>query len=261
MPRARPLEKKPLVEALLEVRWQLEPGSAPGLSRDPHYKFLLGRFFEIVKARFPHHEELPAASVPEEMTPHIVHHRFRATPNGWPLIQVGPGILSINDAGNYTWDTFHRLALDGITLLMKAHPKQEALTFNMSLLRFINAIALDATKTNVLEFLSNKMNTRFSLPAIDFARGHLNQQPSHLLAELAFRCSKPPGALLLKFATGQKEGDPALILDLQFSSKDSEVPQSPPAFDEWIANAHTVVEDTFFGLIEGDLEKEFSGNA
>src|SRR5438034_9047205 len=101
MSRPKPLKNKPLVEALVEIRWQLEPGSATGLSRDPHYKFLLGKLFETVKARFPHHEELPAASVPEEMTSHVVHHRFRKTPSGWPLIQVGPGIFSVNEAVRY----------------------------------------------------------------------------------------------------------------------------------------------------------------
>ena len=93
MPRAKLLKNKPLIEAILEVRWNLEPGPAPGTGRDPHYKFLLGKLFETVKTRFPHHEELPAASIPEELTPYAVHHRFRESANGWPLIQVAQGFL------------------------------------------------------------------------------------------------------------------------------------------------------------------------
>jgi len=261
MPRPKPLKNKPLAEAIFEVRWQLEPGSASGLSRDPHYKFLLGKFFETVKARFPHPEELPAASVPEEMTPHIVHHRFRVTPNGWPLIQLGPGIFTVNDTVGYVWEDFEKLVKSGIETLISAHPKPEALHFNMSLLRFINAIAVDPTKTNVLTFLSDKMKTHISLPTSIFTDGHLTQNPSHFATEMAFRCSKPPGAFLLKFGTGRKESDSALILDLRFSSQESEVPQLLQGFDEWLTPAHKVIEDTFFTLIEGDLEREFSGNA
>src|SRR5436189_250832 len=129
------------------------------------------------------------------------------------------------------------------------------------MLRFINAIALDPTKTNIVAFLADKMKTRVSLPETVFAGGHFTQNPSHLVAEMGFRCSKPPGSFLLKFGTGQKESNPVLILDLQFSSKDSEVPQVSQGFEEWIATAHKIVEDTFFSLIEGDLEREFSGNA
>lgn len=261
MPRPRLLKNKPLVEAILEIRWQLEPGSAPGLARDPHYKFLLGTLFETVKKRFPHHEELPAASVPEEMTSHVVHHRFRATPNGWPIIQVGPGVFTVNDTVDYVWENFDKLLRYAIPTLIGAHPKPESLRFNMLLLRFINAIALDPGKTNVLAFLSAKMKTRLLLPDGIFAEGHLAQSPSHIATEMAFPCSKPPGSFLVKVGTGQHNTNPALIFEFWFSSKDSDVPRMPEGFQDWLTSAHTVIETTFFNLIEGDLEREFSGDA
>ena len=42
---AKELKNKPLVEAILEIRWKLQ-GLPPGPQVDPHYKLLLGRLFD-----------------------------------------------------------------------------------------------------------------------------------------------------------------------------------------------------------------------
>jgi hypothetical protein len=40
--KRRILKNKPLVEAIFEIRWELQE-LAPGVKRDPHYKVLIGR--------------------------------------------------------------------------------------------------------------------------------------------------------------------------------------------------------------------------
>lgn len=86
------LKNKPLVEAILEVKWALT-SPTPGVQIDPHYKILLGRLYDKVCEQYPEHEQLPTATVPDEIVGHTVQHRFRYAPNDWPLIQVGPGIF------------------------------------------------------------------------------------------------------------------------------------------------------------------------
>ena len=58
------LKNSPLVEATLEIRWALTEESVPGIKIDPHYKMLLGRFYERVMEVYPVHETLPAATMP-----------------------------------------------------------------------------------------------------------------------------------------------------------------------------------------------------
>ena len=60
------LKNKPLIEAIVEIRWVLEKPNT-GITNDPHYKLLLGRFFDRVSKKYPEHEQLPTASIPDEL--------------------------------------------------------------------------------------------------------------------------------------------------------------------------------------------------
>ncbi len=261
MVRPRLLKNKPLVEAILEVRWALLEGPAPNVKRDPYYKFLLGKLFESIKKEYPHHEELPAAVVPEELTAHVVHHRFRAKPGGWPLLQVGPGVFTVNETDAYVWENFERSINEAIPKLVAAHPQPEALKFDTVMLRFVNAVPLDFGKVNVLRFLSEKMGTTISLPASIFEDEIVSTSPVEISNQLVFPSTKPPGVLLFKFNSGKRYENPALIFEIWFISRGGQVPAMPDAFREWASAAHSIIERSFFQLIAGDLEKEFSANA
>ena len=260
MNRPDQLKHKPLVEAILEAKWALEPGPVPEAKRDPHYKFLLGTLFEKIRDAYPHHEELPAASIPDEITPHVVHHRFRTEPGGWPLLQVGPGIFTVNETAAYDWNSFRHRIDRAITTLFTAYPKPEALKVETLMLRFINAIPLDFAKVNMLEFLKAKMRTSLSLPHSIFEDSTISPNPVELVSQFVFPCEKPSGVLFLKFSSGRKGPDPALIFDLRFISRGRSIPRMPEDFLGWADAAHAVIENTFFRLIEGDLEKEFRGD-
>jgi uncharacterized protein (TIGR04255 family) len=258
MPPQRKLAKKPLVEAILEAHWVLQPGPTPDTKRDPNYKFLLGTLFGAVRTAYPHHEELPAASVPEELTPYIVHHRFRAEPGGWPLLQVGPGVFTVNETTGYDWETFEQRINAAIPMLVDAYPKREDLKFETLMLRYINAVPVNLGETNVLAFLSDKMGTQFSLPTSIFEGGMVSVKPIELATQFVFPCKDPDGALLLKFGTGKRGAEPAVIFELWFTSRGPHVPSMPDEFLAWASSAHQLIERTFFGLIAGDLEKEFT---
>ena len=76
------LKNKPLVEAILEVKWKLQ-SSVPNLQLDPHYKLLLGRLYDRVSEEYPEHEQLPTATMPDEIAGYMVQHRFRHAANEW----------------------------------------------------------------------------------------------------------------------------------------------------------------------------------
>ena len=61
----RELKSKPLVEAILEFKWELPAQQDPKIETDPHYRLLLGRFSERVESDYPFHEPIPIASTPE----------------------------------------------------------------------------------------------------------------------------------------------------------------------------------------------------
>lgn len=261
MPRPVVLKNKPLVEAILEVRWELEKGPLPDMKRDPHYKFLLGKLFDSVKNEYPHREELPTAEMPDELTPYVVQHRFRSKPDGWPLLQVGPGVFTVNDTESYEWQSFERRINDVIPKLITAQPAPGAMRFERLMLRFINALPVDCDKSDVLRLLAEKMGVNFSLPESIFGDGIIQKGPVELSSQLVFRCTEPKGALLFNFKTGKRADEPALIFQIWFISRREHIPAMPEGFAAWARGAHSVIEKAFFQLTEGDLAKEFAGDA
>ena len=77
---------------------------------DPHYRLLLGRLFDRFQKDYPVHEQLPTASLPDDMVGQVVQHRFRVAKDDWPLVQVGPGVFTVNDTQHYTWTDFEQRA-------------------------------------------------------------------------------------------------------------------------------------------------------
>jgi uncharacterized protein (TIGR04255 family) len=252
------LKNKPLVEAILEVRWQLKELGRDA-KVDPHYKLLVGRLFDRVRESYPCHEELPSAEIPDEITGYMPKHRFRARPEGWPLIQVGPGILTLNDTEGYTWSGFRTKALEAVTWLFDAHPDPPKLVPNRLLLRYIDAVAHDYTRKDVLGFLKEKMGVAFALPSSLFEGDRVCSVPTGLNWHASFKCTQPPGSVHLRIATGQRYQEPSLIWETQVRSFGTEVPKMPGGFDVWLDASHEITHTWFFKLIEGDLERSFRG--
>jgi uncharacterized protein (TIGR04255 family) len=255
---ARELKNKPLVEAILEVRWRLQGGS-PASQADPHYKLLLGRLFDRMLKDYPEHEPLPTAKIPDEFVGNVVQHRFRVAANSWPLVQVGPGVFTINSTTEYKWPDFRSRALSAIGKIYNAHPKVEDLKITNIILRYIDAVEYDYNTENIFTFLREKMKLNIALPANLFSDIEVEDKPDGLMSQFVFRTGKPKGIINLRFATGHKQHTPALIWETTVESTGEDLPKMPEGFETWIDNAHELTDDWFFKMIEGELERRFAG--
>jgi uncharacterized protein (TIGR04255 family) len=256
---SRILKNKPLVETILEVKWAL---SSPALNvqLDPHYKLLLGRLYERLSDDYPEHEQLPSAMIPDEMSAHMVQHRFRHAAADWPLVQIGPGILTVNDTHKYTWDDFRARSLTAVQKLFEAHPKSADLKVDSLLLRYIDAVEFDYPAGDVYAFLREKLKVSIALPETLFKDTPVQSTPSHFSWQSAYACDDPKATMTVRFATGQKEEKPALLWETMVHTRRPDIPELPDRFATWMDAAHTVTDDWFFKLIEGDLEGRFSGD-
>ena len=173
------LANKPLVEAMLEFKWKLSAPKTPGFEEDPHYRLLLGRLSEKVENDYPFHEPLPTTQIPDAMVAHIAQHRFRTSEERWPLIQVGPGLMTVNETSGYTWDDFKQRCNKAVKSLLDAHPAKEDFEAQELTLRYINAVDVDFGKENVFNFLRNKMQTTISLPDSLLNSGQVKGSPTN----------------------------------------------------------------------------------
>ncbi|MBU4293342.1 MAG: TIGR04255 family protein [Actinobacteria bacterium] len=250
------LNNKPLLEAIFEIRWELEQSNLGPI--DPHYKILIGSLYEKIKEEYPFHEQLETANFPDGMISYVTQHRYRTGEKGWPLVQIGPGILTLNDTVNYKWEKFERRIINVVNALFEIYPDMEnKLRINKLLLRYINSINFDFSKDNIFEFLKNKMKSNINLSADLFEKTGVNYLPNGFNLIFNFESTKPKGIISLRFSKGKKLNIDSLIWELVMQTRSFEEKVSIKFLKDWIKKSHDLTDDWFFKLIEGDLLEGF----
>lgn len=252
------LKNKPLVEAIFELRWKHGAGHEGNL--DPHYPILLGSLYSKLRTDFPFHEPLPAATMPLDIAGNIIQHRFRKAQGQWPLVQVGPGVLTINDTEGYLWDNFEQMISSVINALLVAHPEPEGLRIDTIMLRYIDAVTFDYGSYDIFNFLSEKMKTKIELLPQLFEGTGVSRNPGGFDSRFLFPCAKPEGVISLRFFKGKKSDIDALIWETMVQSAGEQGKQMTSDHDtilQWVSDAHLLTSDWFFKLIAGELERRF----
>lgn len=96
------LPHAPLVEVIFEIRW-----NSTDRANLEKFQLLIGSMFTALQADFPNAVNLrPDPAIPFNAFIGVPTHRF-TNANGYPMYQLGPGVLSVNmiDPG-YDWDSF-----------------------------------------------------------------------------------------------------------------------------------------------------------
>lgn len=256
MPR-KALKNKPLVEAIYELKWELEQ-RGEGIFIDPHYKLLIGSLYSQVKADYPYHEMLPTASIPDEAAGHVIQHRFRKGENEWPLIQIGPGILTVNETEAYIWENFEAKIRQAMTAFLAAHPEPLKLGINSLLLRYIDAVEFDYSEQNIFEFLSRQMKTEIRPYPKLFESTEVDSAPASFDWRFSYPCRKPVGMIHMRFVRGKRQDKDALIWETMVQSMNMKTSPTVETIAAWLSAAHDLTDDWFFKLIEGELERRFS---
>jgi uncharacterized protein (TIGR04255 family) len=251
------LNHNPLVEAWLEIRWELENAEQPGFMQDPGYAFALGTLYGSIKSDFPYIENTDATQAVIEI-PYVVRHRFRPAKDQWPILQIGPGVASVNLTESYTWDGLKKLAGTLAERLLEAYSTRD-LKIQLVSLKYRNAIPFAYSVENIVEFLQDELNTVLQLPTIPGYAGS-KDAPTALNFNLSYDLATPKGTGTIQFATGTSahSGEVA-IWDLVLTSGGKDVPdlRNIREFNEWLEAANMVLRDWFFSIIEGPMFEQF----
>lgn len=246
------------MEAILEIRWAVPSQSAgPFRTVDNDYALLLGRFFDRVRSEYPFHERLPTAVLPDQLIAHLAQHQFRVAAQQWPLIQLGPGLLTVNDTQQYSWTDFRARCTDAVTSLLSAHPDPTQLQNLQITLRYLDAIAYDHEQENVFDFLRMKLKLDVSMPSELFRKTEVLSKPAEFVWQAAFRAKRPAGVVSFKIGLGEKDGVSSLILDTAVISGDGDAPALDVHFTNWIDDAHEITSTWFKELTAGELYDSF----
>jgi len=250
------LKNKPLVEAIFELRWKLQK-KADAIKIDPHYKILIGRIYDRVRSEYPFHESLSTATMPDEIAAHVVQHRFRKDEGEWPLVQVGPGIITLNDTDGYIWEDFEKRISNLLDNLFDAYPDAENnLKVNGLVLRYIDAVDFDYEKGDIFDFLKKKMKTNVKIHEKLF-EDKVSKLPLSFDLRFSFPSTRPKGAVYVRFGRGKRKGANALMWETMVQSLGEDTPKVKNRITVWVTEAHDLTDDWFFKMIEGELLRRF----
>jgi uncharacterized protein (TIGR04255 family) len=251
------LKNKPLVEAIFELRWELKE-IQPGVRIDPYYKILVGRVYERINKVYPYYEQLPTATMPDEIAGYIVQYRFRKDKDKWPLVQIGPGLITLNDTEGYEWDDFEKRISELTTVLFESYSDAgKNLKVNSLLLRYIDAIEFDYEHDDIFSFLREKMKVNIEINEEIFKETDVGERPIEFDFRFSFPSTEPKGAIHMRVVKGKIKTSDALLWETMVNLIGEDVPQEKGKIFDWVRSAHELTHKWFFKIIEGDLQRRF----
>lgn len=261
VPTPHELPNKPLVEAIFELRWNIKQGPDPTTGSDPGFQILLGRFYDKVSHSFPEIVNLPAAQIPEEMVAFTVRQQFRTAPNQWPVVQLGPGIMTVNETQGYTSDGFKACVQRCVGALFESYPANLAeLRPRQLSLRYVNAVPYDKQPGEVLNFLRENLHTDIVIDPLLYEESAGGVQPPiGLNLNLSFPVPALAASISTSFSTGLSSGKKAIVWQLTAQTA-GEPPNDPSSIDTWVSSLHALIEQWFFTLARGELIERFGGS-
>lgn len=258
MARSTVLKKAPILEAIFEMRWEMPQIPNTQTRRDPAYPLLYGRMYDRFKKEYTLAEDLPSVQVHSDASPFVVRHRIRKSANEWPVAQIGPGILTVNEAKGYSWDRFRHEIVRIFEAFTDFYP---ASTFPLNILktelRFINAVEVEAGE-NPLKFFEEKLHTRLELDPNLYTKNKIKPYPEGLTLSAGFQIEEPVGNAMLGLGSGSSEDKPAVIQQMFFQSLGENAPQDLGALDPWLDSMHTIAKNWFETLFHGKLLQKFT---
>lgn len=246
MPRHK-LKHAPLQEVIFELFWKL-PLDEGGFPFDPDFELAQGVFASKIKKFFP----LRKRTLPEDVNLRIYPkpiHQFWKGELTWPVVQLGPGILAVNDTDvNYVWKgNFQQNIKTAIQVLRQSY--STGIQLERARLQYIDAVEFNPEEESPITFIDRNLNiglqNKYQVPG----------QPKGLHIGQIFELEKD-SRLLLNVQNGKhnKTGQPAIIWttavekskDINFNNLAS-----------WLEYAHRVTSDTFVNMLNPEFYDRF----
>lgn len=255
MPKDFKYSSAPLVEVIAEFRWELQEISfAPGTALDPHFD----AFAESVESAlndmgYTHSESLKPTNVPIELFPNKPVRRFRNGPNQWPVIQYGPGMMSVNLVPPYDgWDSFRPLIREALDLWLNSYPLSDQLS--RFRLRYIDAFTSKFGYENYPDFVQNDLNLEVGLPET------IEENSQKVSARVEFQIpvmDEYESIGKIKVSPGKSSGEPAGIVDFSIECFGDQIPKQPSDICSWFDSSHMRLRNWFDSICTNEMKQKF----
>lgn len=242
------LDNPPLIEVIFELKWRDD--------QKEDYDLLIGELYSKLKEKFPEKQHLKPLEMPSFLMPFNIQHRFRTKKDGYPLYQLGPGILTFNINGEeYNniggWDVFLKQLEEFMTEYKNVSPdKYNSDNLERIQLRFINKIEDPEMYSDLKKYFKEKLRLNINF---DF-EGELdyNKQLNDMkLAQTYKLDDNSTFELFISTITGSARG---ILLELRINI--FKLDSLNGGLNTALNDAHTKIED-FFNKITNEIKTKF----
>jgi uncharacterized protein (TIGR04255 family) len=240
-----------IVEAIFEMRWKFAESAENEAMQN--YYLMIGRMYDALDD-YKFYEPLQSASVPNQIAQYLIQHRFRIAAGKWPLVQMGPRIITVNSTQDYDWKDFEARISRTYDALVNIYPTDPYDLRATSLtLRYVNAINVDYDKYKTLSFLKKEMKTTVNFDSKLFESTDVANKPQTLDCKFSFASSNPRGEMNFRFYRGKAGTVDAIIWETLVESKLDDIPE-PLNLKVWLKSAHRLAKkwyETIKGTADG----------
>lgn len=241
------LNNAPLQEVIFEVRWELEIDEELQSEYDDSYDFALGVFAKkLEEMGFTNHIRLISPFIPRKLTNYHPQFRFKKVGQEYPLIQVGQGILTLNDNDdNYEWDDNY-LPFIQTSLSNLFDSYKNKININFASIRYIDVVSLEE-ETDPIKFIKENLN--YTINRNFPLEGQLSQ------VSIKEKYSIDEGDLRIDISTGRdSESDERRLIWQYTLSSDSNMDYK--GIISWVIKARKITSNLFRTM----LNEKFYGS-
>lgn len=246
------LPKAPLQEVVFEVRWELDSSEETNHQYDEGYEAAIGLLHSIIQKDFPVlKQKLPKGMpLPNNIMNYQVNYQYWSGENKMPVLQLGPGIFTVNETeANYEWEKqYFPLIKKALAWLIRAYREKE-MKFNFANLRYIDKINISDYKfTNWLNFVNDNLN--FNISNEFNAQGELKQFNFKQVFS-----SQDESDLQITVASGKdNKNQDILIWEISMIKIAS---FNIDSIIKWLEQSHTITSQLFKEICKNDFFNSF----
>lgn len=239
------LPKAPLLEVIFDIKWDVT-SKADIID----FQYLHGDLYSNLKSKYTHRENLISPEVPLELVKGNPVYRFRETSGGYPLVQVGPGLISVNTIDNkYFWKEFSAEINTVLNVFTDIYPKYSDINLTPAL-TYIDFFEYDKNKQTPVEFLNSNFHLSFN---DNFMSGIVSKMND---VNFTFNYQAEEKIVSLNLRNGMtdntKEG-----LVLQTKVIGEKVKYNTQQLKDWLDSAHELSSKMFKSLTDGKMYESF----
>lgn len=252
-------EKAPLIEVIAEVHWALKSiDTSPDAELDPYYDHFRDSFVDAAASDgLTHIQELIPSAVPPEIVPHRPQLRFRTKPKMWPLVQIGPGVLTSNIVPPYQgWAAFSPFLNASVNKLFDCYPLAEkTLRVSRLHLRYIDAFDDSFGMHDYTSFAKSHLGVERPLSDKFIQDSVLPNVEMTFVLENHFANQSPENSIgRIKLTPGQRDGRKSLIMQLVCEANFDDKSATDIQFiHTWFDEAHSSLRKQFEAIATDEL--------